>query len=48
MDRYRRSNSVPAEEPKGTKAFLHLQDGSVVEGVSFGSERSVGGEVGKF
>lgn len=45
MDRYRRSNSVPAEEPKGTKAFLHLQDGSVVEGVSFGSERSVGGEV---
>eukprot|EP00095_Tigriopus_kingsejongensis_P000738 maker-scaffold1408_size42850-snap-gene-0.11 protein:Tk00738 transcript:maker-scaffold1408_size42850-snap-gene-0.11-mRNA-1 annotation:"cad protein" len=45
LDRFRRSNSVPAEEPKGTRAFLHLDDGSSVEGIAFGSEKSVGGEV---
>ena len=48
MTRIQRSNSVPSpQDEQGTKAALILEDGTSVEGLSFGAEKSVGGEVGK-
>lgn len=48
MNRVQRSNSVPSvQDEQGTKATLILEDGTSVEGLSFGADKSVGGEVGE-